>query len=32
MVALSVAIGRVMAEGDGGTVDLDGFLTAPVFA
>ncbi len=31
-VALNVAIGRAMAEGDGGTVDLDAFLADPVFA
>jgi hypothetical protein len=31
-VALMMAIGRAMAEGDGGTVDLDAFLSHPVFA
>ena len=31
-VALVMAIGRAMAEGDGGTVDLDAFLADPVFA
>ena len=31
-VALMMAIGRAMAEGDAGTVDLDAFLADPVFA
>ena len=31
-VALMMAIGRAMAEGDGGTADLDAFLAHPVLA
>ena len=31
-VALMVAIGRAIAVGDAGTVDLDTFLADPVFA
>jgi phage terminase large subunit-like protein len=31
-VASMMAVGRAMAEGDGGTVDLDAFLADPVFA
>ena len=31
-VALMMAVGRAMAEGDAGTVDLDAFLADPVFA
>ena len=31
-VALLMAVGRAMAEGDGGTVDLDAFLADPAFA
>ena len=31
-VALMMAIGRALAEGDGNTVDLDAFLSHPVFA
>jgi phage terminase large subunit-like protein len=31
-VALMMAVGRAMAEGDAATIDLDAFLAAPVFA